>query len=378
MDKKKIIIELLEKAGIGINGQAPYDMLVHNDKLFESLSLDPELATGETYVEGWWDCQALDQLFCKLFKAKLDTVILSQPKFWQAALYHYCHQLMYSFFNFQTHQKALEVGEKHYDKGNDLFRAMLDKRMVYTCGYWQQASTLDEAQEHKLDLVCRKVDLKPGMKVLDIGCGWGSFAKYAAEKYGVHAVGITISREQLELGQELCKGLDVTLRFQDYRDLLKLNEKYDAIVSIGMFEHVGYKNYSTFMKVVRHCLQPNGLFLLHTIGSNYKTKIATKWINKYIFPNGQIPSMTQIVREFEGRFIMEDWQNIGVHYDKTLMAWHHNFNANWETLKTQYDERFRRMWNFFLLLCAGSFRARENQVWQILLSINGLPQGYVR
>ena len=280
-------------------------------------------------------------------------------------------------FNLQSKARAFEVGEKHYDIGNDLYRAMLDKRMTYTCGYWKNAKTLDKAQEDKLDLVCKKINLKPGMKVLDIGCGWGSFAKFAAEKYKVKVVGITISKEQVKLGNEICKGLPVEIRFEDYRDL---NEKFDRIVSLGMFEHVGPKNYREYMEIVSRCLKDGGLFLLHTIGSAEIIKALNAWIIKYIFPNGVVPSMENIVKSIDRLFVMEDWHNFGAYYDKTLMAWYSNFVKGWPKLHKEhsekYDDRFYRMWTYYLLSCAGGFRARKIQLWQIVLSKNGVPGGY--
>ena len=235
---------------------------------------------------------------------------------------------------------------------------------------------MDSAQEAKLDLVCRKIGLKPGMTVLDIGCGWGSFAKYAAEKYGAHVTGITVSKAQVELGKKLCKGLPVKFQLIDYRGV---KGKYDRVVSLGMFEHVGYKNYRRYMEVVHRCLKDNGLFLLHTIGGNVSAKANDAWTEKYIFPNSLSPSASQLTKAYEGLFVMEDWHNFGIYYDKTLMAWHNNFNKGWEKLREKnekYDERFKRMWNYYLLSCAGSFRARNIQLWQIVLSKNGVSGGY--
>lgn len=250
---------------------------------------------------------------------------------------------------------------------------MLDKRMVYSCGYWKDANTLDQAQEAKLDLICKKISLRPGMKILDIGCGWGSFAKYAAEKYKVKVVGITISKEQAKFAKEVCKGLPVDIRIQDYRSI---HEKFDRIVSVGMFEHVGVKNYRTFMGVVYKCLDKKGLFLLHTIGSDLSQATADPWILKYIFPNGMIPSIKQVAKSVEGLFVMEDWHNFGQYYDNTTMAWFKNFDKYWPKLKKAYGERFYRMWKYYLLLGAGDFRARKNQLWQIVFSKEGVKGGY--
>ena len=276
-------------------------------------------------------------------------------------------------FNAQTKKRAYIVGKEHYDIGNNLFSLMLDERMNYSCGYWRNAHSLEEAQTNKLDLVCRKLHLKPGMTVLEIGSGWGGFAKYAAENYSVRVHGITISKEQMSYARTSCEGLDVSFELKDYRDL---NKEYDCIVSIGMFEHVGYKNYRNYMKVANRCLKEEGLFLLHTIGRNNSGYATDPWINKYIFPNGMTPSAAQICESSQGLFVIEDWHNFGQDYDATLMSWYKNFQNNFDALSELYDERFKRMWEYYLLMCAGSFRSRRTQLWQLVMSKKGVKGGY--
>jgi len=362
---KQIIQDLLLEADIKINGDRPWDIQIHNSKFFSKILAERSLGLGESYMDGDWDCENLDEFFHRILtsdirvKFKDSNIILGVLKS--------------KLINLQSKSRSKIVGERHYDIGNDLFVNMLDKRMVYTCGYWKKAKTLDQAQEDKLDLVCKKMKLKPGMKVLDIGCGWGSFAKYAAQKYKVNVVGVTISKEQVKLGKEKCKGLPVDIRFQDYRDV---DEKFDRVISLGMFEHVGEKNYRIYMKKVYQLLKPNGLFLLHTIGNSGIEKEGTKWLVKYIFPNGQIPLSKQIMGASEGVLVIQDWQNFGPYYDKTLMEWHKNFTKNWSKLKDKYDERFYRMWNYYLLSCAGIFRAHRIELWQIVYSRNGLKEVY--
>ena len=357
-DIKQTVQELLIQGDIKINGKRPWDIQVINQDLYSRILAGGILAIGEAYVDGWWECTALDQLVDKVFKENWDTKIkISKGLLWDT--------IKARIINQQRKSKAYVIGERHYDTGNELFKIMLGKRLEYSCGYWKNAKTLDEAQEAKLELICEKLKLKPAMTVLDIGCGWGSLAKFAAEKYHVKVVGITVSKEQVKLARELCKGFDIEIRLQDYRDL---KEKFDCIVSVGMFEHVGYKNYRQFFKVVDQCLKDDGLFLLHTIGSNKSVRFINPWINKYIFPNGMFPSATQITKAYEGIFKLEDWHNFGTHYDKTLMVWYKNFNQNWDKIKIYYDERFRRMWNYYLLTCAGVFRAHRNQLWQIVFS----------
>jgi cyclopropane-fatty-acyl-phospholipid synthase len=358
--------QLLSVAGIKINGNNPWDISVHNDKFYQVVLSQITLGLGESYMDGWWDCAKLDEFFSRVIRAQIQKNI---QKNWGLV-----YQVMLArLLNLQSRNRAFQIGEKHYDLGNELFINMLDKRLVYSCAYWQDAQNLDIAQENKLELICRKLGLKPGMKVLDIGCGWGSFGKYAAEKYRVKVVGITVSKEQVELARTLCAGLPVEIRLQDYRDV---NEKFDRVVSVGMIEHVGYKNYRTYMEVVRRCLDDDGLFLLHTIGGNKSVKSVDPWINKYIFPNGMLPSIQQLSRSVEGLFVVEDWHNFSADYDKTLMAWYGNLEKNWDNLKSKYDERFHRMWKYYLLSCAGSFRARSNQLWQIVLSPKGVSGGY--
>ncbi len=365
-DVKAKAQEILDLADVKINGDRDWDIQVKNPGFYSRVLAGGSLALGESYMDGWWECKKLDEFFYTVLKVKLNEYVkISFGMVWNL--------LKAKVINLQSKSRAFEVGEKHYDAGNDLYKAMLDKRMVYTCGYWAKARDLDQAQEAKLDLVCRKIGLKKGQRVLDIGCGWGSFAKFAAEKYGVKVVGITVSKEQVKLGRELCKGLPVEIRLQDYRDV---NEKFDHIISLGMFEHVGYKNYREYMKVVRRCLKDGGLFLLQTIGGDTSARVVDPWIGKYIFPNGLLPSPSQISRAIEGFFVLEDWHGFGGDYDKTLMAWNKNFRKGWNKIKENYSERFYRMWNYYLLGCAGSFRARSNQLWQIVLSKNGVEGGY--
>jgi cyclopropane-fatty-acyl-phospholipid synthase len=359
-----ILRELFSLGGIQVNGNNPWDIQVHDPRFYERILRETSLGLGESYMEGWWDCEALDQFITHVLLANLDQMVKGD---WKIAL----HAAKTRLFNMQTPSRAFEVGERHYDLGNDLYRAMLDKRLNYTCGYWKNATTLDEAQEAKLELVCRKIGLKPGMRVLELGCGWGSFAKYAAEKYGAEVLGVTVSKEQVALGMELCKGLPVELRLQDYREV---QGQYDAVISIGIMEHVGRKNYRTYMQVADRCLKQGGIAFVHTIGQNRSIFNSEPFTDRYIFPNGMLPSMAALTASMEGLFVVEDWHNFGPYYDKTLMAWHANFEQAWPELKNRYDERFYRMWRYYLLSSAGSFRSRGQQLWQIVMTRPGAPQ----
>lgn len=357
---------LLEGTGISIGGGHEWDPQVHNDGFYARVLGQGSLGLGESYMDGWWDAGSLDGFILRLLQARLDERVYGAAEI--------ADGISAWLVNRQRGRRSFEVGERHYDLGNDLYEAMLGKRMVYSCGYWRQATNLDDAQEAKLDLACRKLGLEPGMRLLDIGCGWGEMLKFAAEKYGVEGVGVTISREQAEYARELCKALPVEIRLQDYREL---DERFDRIVSIGMFEHVGVRNYRTFFRVARRCLEPDGLMLLHTIGSNVSRNRTDPWIAKYIFPNSMIPSAAQVTRALERKFVIEDWHNFGADYDLTLQAWRENIEAAWEDLPERYDERFRRMWGFYLAGSMASFRARRINLWQIVLSPEGVPGGYV-
>lgn len=347
----------LMPVGITVNGSEPHDPQITDERTYSRVLLQGSLGLGEAYMDGWWDCAALDQFFAKAATPELfKKLSYSPPALVQA--------LRQRLFNLQKSSKAFEIAEHHYNLGNDLYAAMLDSRMVYTCAYWKDAKSLDAAQEAKLDLVCKKIDLKPGMSLLDIGCGWGGLARYAAEKYGARVVGVTVSSEQVELAQRLCKGLPVEIRLQDYRDV---REKFDRIASVGCLEHVGPKNYRTYMKTAHRCLKDDGLFLVHSIGSTDGLAV-DPWIFKYIFPSAVLPFQHQINASSHGLFHTLDTHEFGTYYDLTLMEWYKNFEARWPEFASQYDERFYRMWKYYLLFCAGLFRSGIIKLWQVVLS----------
>lgn len=361
------IRKMLAGTTVEINGPNPWDPQIRNPAFYKRVLIDGSLGLGESYMDGWWESEQLDEMYNRLLRS---------PQIRRRKFFSYIAPYLLSLAaNLQRKARAFQVGEAHYDLGNDMYRAMLDQRMIYTCGYWRDADNLDDAQRHKLDLVCRKLDLQPGMRVLDIGCGWGGFAKYAVENYAVEVVGVTISKQQIALGTEQCRGLPVELRLQDYREV---NEPFDAIVSLGMFEHVGHKNYRTYMRVARRCLKEEGKFLLQTIGKNNSSVGVDPWIAKYIFPNGEIPSLKQISAALESLMVIEDVHNFGADYDKTLMAWFANFHRAWPQLAENYPERFYRMWKYYLHVCAGAFRARNLQLWQIVMSTGAREGAYRR
>ncbi len=360
------VSRILSLADIRTDGKRPWDLVVHDERFYKRVLSGGVLALGESYMDGWWDCSALDELSFRAMRANLTRKV---PVTFSLAW----HYVKAAVFNRQTKRRSLQVGKEHYDRGNDLFTAMLDPFMQYSCGYWKDVDTLDLAQKAKMDLIARKLKLEKGMRVLDIGCGWGGLAKHLASEHGVSVVGVTISKEQAKLAKRMVAGLPVKIRVQDYRDL---HETFDRIVSVGMFEHVGRKNYAAYFRTAARCLSDDGLFLLHTIGANKSSVATNPWTDKYIFPNGHLPSPTQIAA-FEKEFVLEDWHSFGQYYDRTLLAWEKSFVAAWDGLKKAYSERFYRMWRFYLLTSAGAFRARKIGLWQLVLSKNGVEGGYV-
>ena len=361
--------QILARADIEIDGNRSWGIKVNDRRFFWCFLSEGSLGLGESYMDGWWDCDDLEDMIFRIIHSNL-VAELDVRKSLSLAWFAF----QAKFMNMQTQGRAFEVGIKHYDLGNDLFKAMLDKRMVYTCAYWKEADNLDDAQLAKLDLVCRKLGLKSGQRILDIGCGWGGLLKHAAEEYGASGVGVTVSKEQAEYAREVCKGLPIEIRLADYR---AVDEKFDHIASICMIESVGYKNLRTYMEVVRRCLKDDGLFLLQAIGMNTAQTEGDPWFNKYIFPNAMNPSPAQLTEAFEGLLVLEDWHCFADDYFRTVVAWHQNFIEHWPQLKDKYDERFFRMWHYYLQAGAAGFHGRMTVLWQIVLSVRGFPEGYV-
>jgi len=346
---------LLAKAGITVGGTKPWDIHVHDERVWERVLRDRELGLGESYIEGWWDCEALDEALTRIIESDLKAEIRPGRDLLVMAA-------RARLTNRQSIDRAKQNAVAHYNIGNDLYERMLDKRMIYTCAYWDSAVTLDQAQEAKLDLICRKLGMEPGMRVLDIGCGWGGFLQYAAEHYGVVGTGVSPASAQVEMAHERLRGLDIEVIEADYREI---TGSYDRIVSIGMFEHVGAKNYARFFETCDRVLAPGGMMLHHTIGGLESRTKGDPWIDKYIFPGGQLPSLAQIGAATENTWVIEDVHNFGPDYDRTVMAWLANIEASWEEIP-HYDESFRRMWRYYLQISAAGFRARNTQLWQLV------------
>jgi cyclopropane-fatty-acyl-phospholipid synthase len=362
----RIVCDLLRKAGICVNGPEPWDILVNDDRFYNYVFRNGSLGLGETYMTGMWDCKSLDSTLAKLLSANLESYSFNG---FEAML----TQLKALLFNGQSIGRSLRDIHHHYDLGNDLFEAMLDERMIYSCAYWKDAQTLEEAQVNKLDLICRKMYLEKGMRVLDLGCGWGGLAAFAAEKYKVEVVGVTLSAEQVAIARQHYQHLPVEFLLQDYRSL---EGKFDRVISVGMMEHVGYRNYTDYLEKVQQVLKDDGLFLLHTIGSETSVRHTDPWINRYIFPNGMMPSANQITKAVEHRLVMEDWHIFGDDYDRTLMEWRRRFKLAWPNLRDKYGNHFYRMWDYYLCCSAASFRVKKNRLWQVVFSKPGRQRFY--
>lgn len=362
---RELVRTLLEKAGITLDGPTPHDLHVHDERFYQRVLSQGSLGLGESYMEGWWSCERLEEFFCRLLRAQLDRSVRLT---WRQVLLAARARIL----NPQSPTRAEQVARVHYNVASDFFERLLDPRMVYSCAYWKDADTLAGAQEAKLDLTCRKLGLSSGDRLLDIGCGWGSLVKFAHERYACDAVGVTISGPQADRARRSCAGLPIRILNTDYREInAAAHGRFTKVVSLGMFEHVGPKNYRTFMRIVDGVLADDGLFLLHTIGDNYSRSHCDAWLDRYIFPNGVAPSVQQLGKAIEGIFVMEDWHNFGPYYYETLLGWRDNLKRHWSSLAVDAPvprEHFLRMWEYFYASFASAFRTRQLQVWQVVLS----------
>jgi cyclopropane-fatty-acyl-phospholipid synthase len=355
---REVVEQLLRTADIEIDGPDPWDIKVYDERFFARVLAGGTLGFGEAYMDGWWDCEALDEMCSRAISARLDERFTYSPR----NLLAFAISLL---TNRQSRRRARRVGEVHYDLGNDFFRAMLDPWMQYSSAFFLEGDDLATAQRRKLEMVCQRLDLHPGMRLLDVGCGWGGLAKYAAQNYGCSVTGLTISREQQQFAASWCDGLEVEIQLRDYR---QIRGRFDCAVSVGMVEHVGFKNYRTYLRAIADSLGKDGLFLCQGICNPISGWQLDPWIRRYIFPNSILPSLARLTKAAEGLFLVQEVVNLGPHYDPTLLAWEENFRRAWPRFAAHYDPRFRRMWRFYLLSCAGAFRARSLQVYGILFA----------
>jgi len=365
--------ELLLTSNIEVDGDNPQDIQVHDTSVYDRWLRDGSLGIGESYMEGLWSSNALDQTMKQLIDNmdELESRVKKSPSL-------ILYTLKLKFLNLQNKIGAKRVIEKHYNDDVNLFSEMLDSYMQYTCGYWNRgAKDLEVAQRNKMQLIAEKLHLKPGMQILDMGSGFGGLSYFLATEYDVRVTAVTLSENQHEWATCNFAHPNITFILGDYRDIM--SGEYDRIVSVGLLEHIGIKNYQLFFKKVFSLLKPEGIYLLHTIGSARTTTSTDQWIDKYIFPGGQLPSFKQIVDSIEEPFVIEDWHNFGENYSQTLHAWHHNLKKDWQikTSSILTDKEFR-MWEYYLLSCAGNFEARSSvQLWQIVICKNGVQGGYL-
>lgn len=348
---------LLSSADIRIDGERPWDIRVRDRRAFIHALCLGSLGFGDGYVAGWWTCDDLEEMAFRLARARLEERVAERlPR----AL---ATRLLATLLNQQTPLGSLQVARRHYDLGNDLFLAFLGARKNYSCGYFDETHDLDVAQTQKLELLCRKLRLAPGERLLDIGGGWGEFARYAAQHHGVRVTSINISDEQLRFAREYCRGLDVELVRCDYRDMAG---RFDKVAAIAMFTHVGYRNYRAFFHKVHELLDPDGVFVMEGIWGSVATKTLDAWMEKHIFPRSQLPSAAQTFSASEGLFSVEHLHNFGHAYAKTLRAWKQNLERAWPSLRARYDDAVLRVFQYYFQMCAGYFRARAVHNWQLV------------
>jgi cyclopropane-fatty-acyl-phospholipid synthase len=359
MDPKTLAEGLLEKADIRIHGERPWDMQVKNERVFRRVMGHQSLGLGEAYQDGDWECDDLSGFFCRILSSNISKELPVSLDLATTAL-------KARLQNRQSPALVKQAAEVHYDLPAAFFKRMYaDSRITGSCGYWKDATTLEEAQVAKLDLVSDKAYLEPGQLVWDIGCGWGAWMSRAAETRGVRCVGVTISKEQAAYGSERYAHLPIEFRVEDYR---AFRGKVDRIVSMGMFEHVGHKNYREYFECARRAIHDDGLFVLHTIWADKPESHIDPWLDKYIFPNGVIPTIGQIATATHGLFKVLDVHNFGPYYDLTLMAWSKALEEHKAWVVAELGETMYRTQQYYLLQCAGGFRAGIISVGQLVLT----------
>lgn len=363
-DEYPFAVEISGKEYLIGTGAPLFKVKLHKDIPLSALTTSTSLALGEAYMDGDLEIEgdlyfALDHFLGQMGKFSTDESALKK--------------IMHSSVSKKNQEREVQ---SHYDIGNDFYRLWLDETMSYSCGYFlHEDDTLYQAQVNKVDYILKKLYLKEGMTLLDIGCGWGFLLIEAAKKYKVHGTGITLSKEQYKAFQDKIKseGLEgqVDVMLLDYRDLPKENRQYDRVVSVGMVEHVGRENYPLFMDCVKKVLKPGGVFLLHFI-SGLKEHTGDPWIRKYIFPGGTVPSLREMLScAADLDFHTMDVENLRLHYNRTLLCWEKNFKDHIDEVRKMFDERFIRMWDLYLSSCAATFHNGIIDLHQVLFT-NGI------
>ena len=344
-------------------------MRLTDPKLYRSLVFKAELVAGEAYMDGTMRFEDGSHLrdFLMLFSVnRLSLGSYPVQKVLRAIKMRFRKRL-------QSNRKgeAQKNVAHHYDLGNDFYKLFLDDNMLYSCAYFRDpAESLEQAQRNKLRLLAAKLNLKPGMKVLDIGCGWGDLALYLAQLEDVSVVGVTLSKEQHALATKRAAdaGLAGRVRFElkDYRDV---TETFDRVVSVGMCEHVGVQHYDEFFKKLNALMPDDGVAVIHSIGHMSPPGMTSPWLRKYIFPGGYSPALSEVVSVTEQNSLwVTDIEVLRLHYAMTLAHWCNRFEANRDKVVAMYDERFARMWEFYLISCEMTFRAGSQMVFHLQLS----------
>ena len=352
----------------GDGGAPRVTLTLHDPALPRKILLSPDLAVGEAYVDRTLTIEN-DDLHAFLELAIRNIARQGQPWFRRplVALRHMGRHLQ----QFNPVRRSRQNVAHHYDLSGELYDLFLDADRQYSCGYFARPGmTLDEAQEAKKQHIAAKLRIEPGMKVLDIGCGWGGMGLTLARDHGAEVLGVTLSREQhaMAVARAEKAGLADKARFElmDYRDV---RGQFDRVVSVGMFEHVGVPHYREYFRNVRDRLTEDGIALIHTIGRCDAPSTTSPWITKYIFPGGYVPSMSEALRAIETQDIfttdIEVWR---LHYAETLRHWHDRFVANIDKARALYDDRFCRMWRYYLVACEQTFRFNKQVVFQFQLA----------
>lgn len=389
--KERIIRRVFAEAGVNIveKNYSQTEFKSHDIRLdsclkksfFRKVYANPSLGLAESYfLDHAWVCDDLVGLIDRIMKAdllsklslvmKLRLVLKSLPQFFKTWVFN------------KVRSKPYEIGQQHYDKGNSLYKEMLGSDdMTYSCGLWDDADDLKQAHLNNFDRACQNMKLKPGMKVLDVGCGNGSFLKYAAEKYGIEGVGITVSEEQAKFAREFCEDLSIKIMVRDYRELgEEFFGYFDAIASFGMFEHVGPRNHQTYFKMISKYLKPGARFFFHTIANFKKAIFLDPFIFKWIFPSSYVPTIKQVLNAAKEYFIhIETYDVKAENYAKTLAVWYKRFKDGWESKlrhlyydKVMQGDSFYKMWCYYLASCQALFKVNGKYVLQVVFEKNKL------
>jgi len=352
------------KKGTGPEGT----MIINNPEFYDRVISQGSLGLGESYMEGWWDAKDNDIASCigPMLCNELYNTIRVSPSLLLSAV------ATRILANGSRSRSKANI-QQHYDVGNDFYELFLDTNMAYTCGYQKDKNdTIEQMQDQKHERVARKLGLKPGEHIVDLGCGFGGMLRYGAKHFGISGVGVTLSEGQHEWGNNKIKeeGLqdNIHIDLKDYRDM---TGSFDHVVSIGLAEHTWQRGYETFIGKVSDLLKDGGVGLVHTIGSTAAPHETTDaWINRYIFPDGRLPRLEELIEEMRrAGLTVGHVENLKLHYAETLRHWKEKFNRNRTAIKAigpEYNEEFLRMWDYYLQVCEAAFRYGELQLYQIL------------